>query len=86
MDFKWAMQERIDAGMNPNQAYNETRDSYTEFSDLKNLDRIDEDSYARFDCDCRNVCSCICDVDCECKNSVNEALTGLAIHESMQYS
>lgn len=27
-DFKWEMQERIDAGMNPDAAYEATRDSY----------------------------------------------------------
>jgi len=27
-DFKWEMQQRVDAGMSPDAAYNATRDSY----------------------------------------------------------
>ena len=67
MDFKWAMQERIDAGMNPEQAYNETRDFYAGVWD--NRDKFDA-----FSCGSPNgcsdmipVCDCTCDTDCECK-------------------
>ena len=78
MDFKWEMQERIDAGMHPDQAYNETRDSYAAIYDNR-------EKFSR-DCDCRCVCNCTCDTDCECKNPVNEGPIGLAAHVSMRYS
>jgi len=58
MDFKWEMQERIDAGMNPDQAYNATRDSYASTWDNRD----------KFDRNCRCDCNCTCDGDCECKN------------------
>lgn len=34
-DFKWQMQERIDAGMNPDAAYEATRESYLDAADRK---------------------------------------------------
>ncbi len=59
MDFKWEMQERIDRGMNPDEAYNATRDSYASFYDNRE----------KFACDCnaRRLCACTSEVDCECK-------------------
>lgn len=33
-DFKWEMQQRIDQGMNPDQAYHATRESYADAADL----------------------------------------------------
>lgn len=33
-DFKWLMQERIDRGMNPDEAYHATRESYADAADL----------------------------------------------------
>lgn len=33
-DFKWEMQQRIDQGMNPDQAYEATRESYADAADL----------------------------------------------------
>ena len=33
MDFKWEMQERIDRGMSPEQAYEATRDAHASFYD-----------------------------------------------------
>lgn len=33
-DFKWEMQERIDAGMNPDEAYHATREAYADAADL----------------------------------------------------
>lgn len=38
-DFKWEMQERIDAGMSPDEAYNATRDSYADAADLRRKQR-----------------------------------------------
>jgi hypothetical protein len=64
MDFKWEIQERIDRGMNPDEAYNATRDSYASFYDNRE----------KFACDCnaRCVCTCTSEVDCECKIPVEE--------------
>ena len=76
-DFKWAMQEKIDAGMNPMDAYYETRDSYAGVYD--NRDKF------KCDCDERAVCNCTCDANCECKMR-DEGPTGLAAHVSMRYS
>ncbi len=58
MDFKWEMQERIDAGMNPDEAYYATRDSVAELYD--NRDKFSC-------CDDLPVCVCTCEPDCECK-------------------
>lgn len=78
MDFKWEMQERIDAGMNPMDAYYETRDSYAEYYDDRDKEKIwledrareiqlEEDLLER-NCNCwEAVCTCTCDNDCECK-------------------
>jgi hypothetical protein len=75
VDFKWEMQERVDRGMSPDQAYNATRDSFAGFYDNRE----------KFKCDCndRNVCNCTCDADCECKNPVNEGPIELARFSSM---
>lgn len=34
-DFKWEMQQRVDAGMSPDAAYEATRDSYADAADLQ---------------------------------------------------
>lgn len=72
MDFKWEMQERIDAGMNPDEAYYETRDSYAMFSDMK--DELGLPNAEKPMCcgpngcsDMLEVCDCSCETDCECK-------------------
>ena len=57
MDFKWEMQERIDRGMNPDEAYYATRDSYASTWDNRD----------KFDRNCRCDCTCTCDANCECK-------------------
>lgn len=59
MDFKWEMQERIDRGMNPDEAYEATRDSYASISD--NREKV------ACDCNARCVCNCTSELDCECK-------------------
>lgn len=58
-DFRWQMQERIDRGMNPDEAYYATRDSYASIYD--NREKV------LCDCNSRPVCNCTCDADCECK-------------------
>ncbi len=66
MDFKWEMQERIDGGMNPDEAYYATRDAYASVYD--NRDKFIPVSCGPDNCcDNLNVCDCTCDVDCECK-------------------
>ena len=65
MDFKWEMQERIDAGMSPDAAYNATRDSVAAISDFRD---VFEPCCGPNGCsDMLTVCSCTCDPDCECK-------------------
>ena len=75
MDFKWEMQERIDRGMSPDQAYNATRDSYAAFYDNRDKfysgkrDRVEEDEHGILhitSCDESCVCDCATLVDCEC--------------------
>ncbi|HEY4680899.1 MAG TPA: hypothetical protein VIH04_06510 [Nitrosarchaeum sp.] len=71
MDFKYEMQERIDNGMNPDQAYNETRDSYAEIWD--NRDKFAAPCCGPNGCsDMISVCDCTCDTDCECKTPVED--------------
>ena len=66
MDFKWEMQERIDAGMNPDQAYSETRDSYATIWDMR--DKFVSPCCGPNGCsDMLPVCDCTSDPDCECK-------------------
>jgi hypothetical protein len=67
MDFKWEMQERIDGGMSPDDAYEATRGSYLDIWDNR-------DKFANAPCcgpngcsDGLDVCNCSSDVDCECK-------------------
>lgn len=45
-DFKWEMQERIDRGMNPDEAYHATREAYADAADLERKRRKEE-----FHCD-----------------------------------
>ena len=66
-DFKWEMQERIDAGMSPDDAYEATRGAYFDIFDNR-------DKFATVSCcgpngcsDDLPVCNCTCDADCECK-------------------
>lgn len=65
MEFKWEMQQKIDAGMNPDQAYNATRDSYASVYDNREK--------AVADCNRRSICDCTCDNDCECKTPVDKS-------------
>lgn len=66
MDFKMEMQERIDHGMNPADAYEATRGIYLDIWDNR-------DKFAKVPCcgpngcDDLPVCNCTCDADCECK-------------------
>ena len=46
-DFKWEMQERIDRGMNPDDAYHATREAYADAADLERKRRKEEE----FHCD-----------------------------------
>lgn len=64
MDFKMEMQERIDRGMNPDEAYYATRDSYGSIYDIREK--------VSCDCNSRCVCSCTSELDCECKIPVEE--------------
>ena len=41
-DFKWEMQERIDRGMNPDEAYHATREAYADAADLARNRRKEE--------------------------------------------
>lgn len=67
MDFKWEMQERIDAGMSPDMAYEETRDFYAGAYD--NRDKFE---LPNCKCDDLPICNCSCDSDCECNHPVTE--------------
>jgi hypothetical protein len=64
-DFKWEMQERIDGGMSPDDAYEATRGSYLDIFDTR--DKFGGPSCGPNGCDVLDVCSCTCDNDCECK-------------------
>jgi len=83
-DFKWEMQERIDRGMNPDDAYYSTRDAYADIYD--NRDKFVPVSCGPTNCcDNLDVCICTCDADCECKNPVTEGPIGIAGFESGRY-
>jgi len=47
-DFKWQMQERIDAGMNPDAAYEATRESYLDAADQKRKEDKETPRESRF--------------------------------------
>lgn len=67
MDFRMEMQERIDNGMDPMEAYYDARDCYAGYSDFR-----DAPSVSRCDSDERCDCTCTAETDCECKEPVNE--------------
>lgn len=56
MDFKWEMQERIDAGMSDMDAYEATRDSYASIYD--NRDKTEEVPRFCTNCDCEDTLVC----------------------------
>ena len=65
-DFKWEMQERIDGGMNPDEAYEATRGSYLDIFD--NRDKFNSPCCGPNGCsDNFPVCNCTTDADCECE-------------------
>ena len=70
-DFRWQMQERIDRGMNPDEAYYSTRDSYASLSDIMEKYHSSEKNATIMDILCD--CTCTCDADCECKIPVEDA-------------
>lgn len=70
MDFKMEMQDRIDAGMNPDEAYYETRDSHALIWD--NRDKFESICCGPNGCDDLEVCSCDSDVNCDCKTPAGE--------------
>jgi len=83
MDFKWEMQMRIDAGMHPDQAYEETRDFYASIYD--NRDKFTATCGPNGCSDMIPVCECTCETDCECKQPVTEGPTGVAGFYSGRY-
>lgn len=69
MDFKMEMQNRIDAGMNPDEAYYETRDFYASILDYDT--RLASSCIPNGCCatDDLEICDCTSEIDCECKEA-----------------
>lgn len=79
MDFKDRMIEAYERGECTYEgSYDYVRDSYASIYD--NREKI------KADCNCRPICNCTCDNDCECKTPVDEGPTGIAAFKSARYS